>query len=88
MRDLIRDACNLVTASGTASEASAYEESARAIQTGAMRHLREVLGAYLRIETLPSDDVEWITRRSDQLSQAWDELETAAREHYASEEAG
>ncbi|MEV7798604.1 hypothetical protein AB0O14_05910 [Microbacterium foliorum] len=88
VRSLIKDASNLVTASGTASEANDYEESARAIQTGAMRHLREVLGAYLRIEALPPDDVEWIAKRSDQLSQAWDELERLAREHYAARDDG
>ena len=80
IRRLIADATNLVTAAGTAAEACDWAETAREIQTGSMRRLREALGAYIRIEVFDPRGLAWFDAHAKRQKDAWDELERMAAE--------
>lgn len=74
VREVIAKATNFVTAPSMVADGCKWELSPRDIQVRAMIKLREVLGAWLRIETIDADVVEWFRRLDAGLQSEWAEI--------------
>lgn len=82
LRDAVTDATNVLGGARSIADWEGWDETPSALQTSALTHLRNVLGAYIREdEQLPRADLDWLSARGDALRQSWEEWEENMRRH-------
>lgn len=75
VRNAIHDALNLVTAASVLADEEGWEQTPSGIQMSAMIRLRLIIGAYLRRDSLPAEDLKWMTSKANTLERAWKDLD-------------
>lgn len=80
IREVIAIAANFVTAGTVAADGIGWRLSGREIQLGAMVRLRNLLGAYLRIEELDPETVKWFRDLNEALQAEWEKIQRQIQE--------
>ena len=83
VRQAITQAADLVAAPSIAADGCSWEFTPREVQLMAMTQLRQVLGAYLRIEPSDAESAIWLERIHAGLREQWRSLDQEDRARQA-----